>query len=48
MQPEFARMADEVLAADGFCTRNLEAARQSPSGREADGRVGHVRLHGRI
>ncbi|MCC9710467.1 helix-turn-helix transcriptional regulator [Streptomyces sp. MNU76] len=30
MQPEFARMADEVLSADGFFTRNLEAARKSP------------------
>ncbi|MEH0429284.1 helix-turn-helix transcriptional regulator [Streptomyces stelliscabiei] len=30
MQPEFARMADEVLDTDGFFTRNLEAARQSP------------------
>jgi transcriptional regulator with XRE-family HTH domain len=30
MQPEFARMADQVLDADGFFTRNLEAARKSP------------------
>lgn len=30
MQPEFARMADEVLGTDGFFTRNLEAARKSP------------------
>ncbi|MBD9700904.1 helix-turn-helix transcriptional regulator [Streptomyces sp. NPDC051773] len=30
MQPEFAKMADEVLGADGFFTRNLEAARKSP------------------
>ncbi|MDX3643108.1 helix-turn-helix transcriptional regulator [Streptomyces sp. MB09-02B] len=30
MQPEFAKTADEVLGADGFFTRNLEAARKSP------------------
>ncbi|WP_055716391.1 helix-turn-helix domain-containing protein [Streptomyces torulosus] len=30
MQPEFARMADEVLGTDGFFTRNVEAARNSP------------------
>jgi transcriptional regulator with XRE-family HTH domain len=30
MQPEFAKAADEILGADGFFTRNLEAARKSP------------------
>lgn len=30
MQPEFAKLADEVLGAGGFFTRNLEAARKSP------------------
>ncbi|BBC34243.1 XRE family transcriptional regulator [Streptomyces graminofaciens] len=30
MRPEFAKVADEVLDADGFFARNLEAARNSP------------------
>ncbi|MDX3693383.1 helix-turn-helix transcriptional regulator [Streptomyces europaeiscabiei] len=30
MQPEFAKMVDEVLDTDGSFTRNLEAGRKSP------------------
>ncbi|WP_328838459.1 helix-turn-helix transcriptional regulator [Streptomyces europaeiscabiei] len=30
MQPEFAKMVDEVLDTDGFFTQNLEAARKIP------------------
>ncbi|MCX4906568.1 helix-turn-helix transcriptional regulator [Streptomyces sp. NBC_00878] len=30
MQPEYAKMADEILKTDGFFVRNLEAAMKSP------------------